>query len=448
MIITIQKSIITFIALYVLLGMSPSSSHATSPDNLFTLDNGLTVYVVQNHKVPAVSHSIWYRVGGIDEPIGKSGIAQFFEHLMFKGTETVASGEFSKVVTRNGGNDNAFTTYDLTAYYQNIASDKLGLVMKMEADRMTNLTLEPREVTTERDVVLEERRTRIDRHPRNILLEQMRASLFLRHPYRRPLIGWQSDIKDLDTQDALAFYKQHYAPNNAVLIVSGDVTVEEVKELAQKYYGVIPARELKPREFPAEPSHSVPRTLIYEDAKIRKPELISFYLAPSLNYGEQKHVYALELLARILGGSQTSRLYQELVVDKQLAASAETGYNGLAIGPAIFSLYLLPNDGVSLEQLQAEFNRIVQEMIEQGITEDETRRSKNVLKSEAIYAKEGLQRIGHIYGSVLARGISVDYIDQWEDNIESVTEEDLIRAAKHVIQEQHSVTGILRSPES
>lgn len=436
--------------LCVLLAVSSWGAHADTPkENFFTLDNGLSVLVIQNHKVPAVSHTIWYRVGGIDEPEGKSGIAHFLEHLMFKGTDTIASGQFSKIVTKNGGNDNAFTSYDYTAYYQKIASDKLELVMKMEADRMVNLTLDTRDVITERDVVLEERRTRIDRHPRNILLEQMRASLFLNHPYRRPLIGWENDIKELDKQDALDFYQKHYAPNNAILIVSGDVSVSHVKALAEKYYGVIPKMDLQPRVFPTEPIHKVPRRLVYEDDKVRKPELIKFYLAPSMNYGEHKHVYALELLSRILGGSQTSRLYRDLVIDKGLAANVETGYNGVAVGPGVFSLYILPSEGIAVETVELEFKRVVEEMIKNGIDQDEIRRSKNVLKSEAIYAKDGLQGIAHIYGSVLVKGLSIDYVDRWEENIESVTEEDLIRAAQHVIQEDNSsVTGILRSPKT
>lgn len=419
----------------------------TVPHHLEKLDNGLQILVLPNHKVPVISHTIWYKVGAIDEPSGQSGIAHFLEHLMFKGTENLESGEFSTRVARNGGEDNAFTSYDYTAYYQKIAADKLPMVMEMEADRMTGLILDKDEVLTERDVVLEERRTRIDRHPRNILLEIMRNNLFQNHPYQIPLIGFEHEIKTLNADHAKAFYQRYYAPNNAVLVIAGDVTAAKAMQLAQQYYGSIPARDIRRLNKTKEPSinaKGLNRQMTLTTDRVKTPELIRYYQAPSMNEGVRKHVYALEILSRVIGGSQTSHLYRRLVLDKKIAVSVEMGYDGVAKGPGILTLYVIPASGVDIETIQQAVDEELQDIITNGVDEKAIERAKNILISEAIYAQDGVQSLAHIYGRVLVSDLPISYIEQWEENIQQVTAAQIQAAAAYLFQKEKSVTGILQ----
>jgi zinc protease len=239
----------------------------------FTLSNGLTVVVLTNDRLPVVSQMVWYKVGAADDPSGKSGLAHFLEHLMFRGTGDIAPGEFSRIVSRNGGVDNAFTSADTTAYYQTVAADRLELVMKLEADRMTNLALDEKEVLPERQVIIEERRSRTENNPGALLREQMNAAMFLNHPYRIPIIGWRQEMETLSREDALAFYKRHYAPNNAILIISGDVTIERVRELAEKYYGAIKPASVPPRVRAPEPPQIAARRVTLESDRVRDPRV-------------------------------------------------------------------------------------------------------------------------------------------------------------------------------
>ena len=281
----------------------------------FTLANGLQVVVVENHRAPVVTHMVWYRCGAADEKPGKTGIAHFLEHLMFKGTKTMGPGAFSAKVARYGGDENAFTASDYTAYFQSVAVERLADVMRLEADRMANLVLTDKEVLPERDVILEERRQRTDNEPGARLSEMMRASLFLNHPYRMPTIGWENEMRGLTTADALDWYGKWYAPNNAILIIAGDVTVDQVRPLAEKYYGVIAKRDVPVRSRPQEPTQFAPRRVTLESAEVKQGQWSRQYQAPSYRIGPKEDVYALEVLAEILGGNTTSRLYRRLVVD-------------------------------------------------------------------------------------------------------------------------------------
>ena len=330
-----------------------SSEAAVFNPETFTLDNGMQVVVVTNRRAPVVSHHVWYKVGSADSPPGKSGLAHFLEHLMFKGTSHLASGEFSRIVARNGGNENAFTGPDYTGYFQTIAKDRLETVMRMEADRMTNLRLEPGEVLTERDVVLEERSLRVDNDPGARLGELVNATQYLNHPYRLPVIGWRHEMASYTREDALAFYRTWYAPNNAVLIVAGDIDAAELRPLAEKYYGVIPARAVPERHRLAEPPQDAPREVDLADPRVQQPSLIRSYLAPSFDAGASEHAYPLEVLAEILGGTSTSRLYRALVIDQKLATSAGAFYRGTALDLTTFRVYASPRPGVSLDELEA-----------------------------------------------------------------------------------------------
>ena len=268
-------------------GKGQISEAAVFNPETFTLDNGMQVVVITNRRAPVVTHHVWYRIGSSDSPPGKSGLPHFHEHLMFKATKDLASGEFSKEVARNGGNENAFTGPDYTGYFQTIAKDRLELVMRMEADRMTNLVLAEDEVLRERDVVLEERSMRVDNNPSARFSEQMNAAQFLHHPYRMPVIGWRHEIEAYTREDSLEFYRTWYAPNNAILLVAGDIDAAELKPLAEKYYGSIPAREIPERVRVQEPPQAAARTVTLRDERVRQPSWLRFLHGAELHLGRE-----------------------------------------------------------------------------------------------------------------------------------------------------------------
>jgi zinc protease len=267
---------------------------------------------------------------------------------MFKGTETLGSGEFSEVVAANGGTDNAFTSYDYTAYFQRVAADRLELMMEMEADRMVNLSLDPEDVDTERQVILEERNQRTENEPGALFGEQRNAAQYMNHPYGIPIIGWRHEMEGLSLEDAKAFYRQHYAPNNAILIVAGDVEPEEVRALAETHYGPIPANpDLQPRARPSEPPQLAERRLSFADPRVAQPYVVRTYLAPERNAGDQREAAALLLLAEVLGGSgQTSVLAQKLQFDTQVAVYTSAFYGGVSLDNTTFGLIIVPAEGV------------------------------------------------------------------------------------------------------
>ncbi|MCZ6763756.1 MAG: pitrilysin family protein, partial [Alphaproteobacteria bacterium] len=324
-------------ALFLLLPAFSSAARAQlfNPE-YFVLDNGLEVVVLENHRAPIVSHMVWYKVGGADEPPGKSGLAHFFEHLMFMGTEKYPAGEFSDIVARNGGRENAFTSQDYTGYFQNVAADRLELMMELESDRMRGLILTAEVIEPERLVIIEERRQRVERTPQGLLGEQVSAATFANHPYRVPVIGWEDEIRTLTLDDLKTFYDTWYAPNNAVLIVAGDVEVDEVRRMAATYYGPIAARNVPERIRPAEPVHQAPREVVLTDARVPQPSWTRRYLAPSYKSGDTQHSYPLQVLSQILGGGTTSRLYRELVIEQGLAVAAGSSYSAGVLDLAIF----------------------------------------------------------------------------------------------------------------
>lgn len=413
----------------------------------FTLANGMQVVVVTNRRAPVVLHMMWYKVGAADEPPGKSGIAHFLEHLMFKGTKSLPSGMFSKIVANNGGQENALTSSDYTAYYQSVARDRLETVMKIEADRMINLDLPEKEVEAERKVILEERRQRTENSPRSILWEQANAALYLNHPYRIPTIGWEHEMKGLSKADALDFYRRWYAPNNAVLVVAGDVTAADVRPLAEKYYGVIPRRDIAERARPLEPPHRHARRVTYRDARVDQPNWSRFFIAPSYNRGETQHVYALQVLSEILGGGATSRLYQEIVVKQKLAASAGAGYSGSNYDYSNFYVYVSPRTGVELERVEKSIEAAIAALLEKGVTAEEVARAKQVLIDRAAFAHDNLRTGAMSLGVALSTGRSVADVEAWPDRIGKVSVGEVNAAARHVLKDTGSVTAILLGTE-
>jgi zinc protease len=409
----------------------------------FSLDNGLKVVVIENHRAPIAMQMLWYRVGAADEEAGESGLAHFLEHLLFKGTKTIKPGEFSRTISRIGGRDNAFTSYDFTAYFQRAAAHELETIMRLEADRMHNLVLTDEVVLPERDVVLEERRSRTDNSPAAQLREQVRRALYLNHPYGRPVIGWMSEIKKLTTENALAFYRKHYAPNNAMLIIAGDVSVENVRMLAEKYYGPIPSRVVPARVRPKEPPHRAARRVVLKNVRVRLPSWSRTYLAPSYAAGEKRHVYPLEVLAQVLGGGLTSRLYRKLVVERGIASSAGAWYSGDGLDYGEFGVYVSPKAGGDIQVLE---NAMVEELaaaIKEGFQPADIDRAKKLISAQAIYARDGIRAGPNAIGQAFTQGQTIEDVEAWPERILAVTPEQVMAAAKAVLIVESSVTSIL-----
>ena len=421
---------------------APLRAAVFSPET-FTLDNGLQVVVVENARAPIVVQMVWYKVGAADEPPGKSGIAHFLEHLMFKGTPSVPSGEFSKIVAANGGSDNAFTSQDYTAYVQRVASDRLELVMRMEADRMANLRLTDEKVAPERGVVQEERRQRTGNSPSAQLYERRRAIAYLRHPYRIPVIGWEREIDRLTTEDALAFYRRHYAPNNAILIVSGDANAAEVRRLAEKHYGPIPRRAVPERVRPVEPDQLASKRVTMKSPRVHVPSLSITFRAPSYSAGETRHAYPLLLLSDILGGGSTSRFHRRLVIEEKAASGAGAGYLGIALDMGEFSVSASALAGGDIARLEALLRAEIERVIEHGITEAELSRSKRAMLAGAIYARDGLRAAPRVIGRALTTGQTIADVEAWPDRISAITAAEVLDAARAVFVERRSVTAVL-----
>jgi zinc protease len=410
----------------------------------FKLDNGLDVVVIPDHRAPVVTHMIWYKVGSADETPGKSGLAHFLEHLMFKGTTKNPAGKFSQVVAEIGGQENAFTSSDYTGYYQRVPAEKLKTVMEFEADRMTGLVLSDDVVLPERDVILEERNQRIDNNPGARLGEQIDAALFLNHPYGRPVIGWRHEMEQLSRGDALAFYQRFYAPNNAVLVVAGDVTPAEVKTLSEATYGkVSPMPKLAPRVRPQEPPPIAVRSLTVSDPRVEQPSVRRSYLVPSSSTAKPGESEALEVLAHILGSGSNSRLYDTLVVKKRVAVSAGAWYSGNAVDMGKFGVYGVPQPDETLPKLETEIDAVIAEVAGNGVTPEELSRAKTRLVADAVYAQDSQAAMARWYGASLTTGSTVADVLAWPDRIKAVTADQVKEAAKHWLEKERSVTGYL-----
>ena len=413
------------------------------PVETFTLGNGLQVVVLPNHRVPAVTQMVWYKVGAADDPRGRSGLAHFLEHLMFKGTKAQPPGAFGALIAQNGGRDNAFTGEDYTAFHETVAREQLDLVMRLEADRMTGLVLDEPGVLSEREVVLEERRTRIDNDPSALLREQLYANLFLNDSSRVPTIGWESEIRKLGTTDALAFYRDWYIPNNAVLIVAGDADPAEVRRLAEKNFGGLPAGTPPPRLRLDEPEHRAPVRLEMKSARVAQPSWRRYYVAPSYRTGAAEQAFALQVLAEILGGGVGSRLYQNLVLKDGVALSASADYSPTALGMTTFALSATPKPGTSVPDLERAIARELRRVVEHGVEPDEVRRAVQRMQAASVYSRDSLSGLANIVGGALAMGRTLDDVAVWPDRIGAVTPAEVQQAARAVLVERNSATGIL-----
>lgn len=417
----------------------------SDPPATFTLGNGLQVVVIPDHRTPVVTQMIWYKVGSADETPGKSGLAHFLEHLMFKGTAKHPAGEFSQTVLRIGGNENAFTSTDYTGYFQRVPREQLAKMMEFEADRMTGLILKDENVLPERDVVLEEYNMRVANNPEARLIEQIMAALYLNHPYGRPVIGWHHEIEKLNREDALAFYKRFYAPNNAILVIAGDVDAKDVRPMAEQTFGqvapqpAIPARRLRPQE----PEPVAPRTVTLADARVEQPSLKRYYLVPSAATAAAGESPALDVLAQLLGNGSNSYLYRALVVDKPLAVSAGAGYQGTSLDATQFSISASPKPGVEFSQIEQVIDRVISEVCQNPARAEDLERVKTQLIAEAIYAQDNQATLARWYGGALTTGLSIADIRSWPDRIRAVTAEQVRAAAQKWLDKKRSVTGYL-----
>lgn len=415
----------------------------------FTLENGLEVVVIEDHRAPIVVQMIWYRAGAADEPPGKSGVAHFLEHLMFKGTDDIPPNQFSALIEAQGGDDNAFTSWDYTAYFQRISADRLEMVMKMEADRMRNLRLTEEDVATERQVILEERAQRTDSDPGSLLNEQMRATQYLNHRYGTPIIGWRHEIEGLTRQDALDWYSRFYAPNNATLVIAGDVTPEQVRALAEKHYGPLtPSEGIAPRMRPQEPPQLAERRITLADGRVSNPYVFRSYLAAERDPGAQEEAAALTILAALLGGDgQTSHLARSLQFDTQTAVYTSAFYDGTSIDDGTFGLVVVPAPGVSLDQAEAALDKALADFLAKGPDPAAFERIKTQIRASEIYAKDNVQGLANTYGEELTIGLTLADVQSWPAVLDAVTLQDVMATAEQVLNRDRAVTGWLTLPQ-
>ena len=410
----------------------------------FTLDNGMQVVVIPDHRAPVVTHMVWYKTGAADETQGKAGVAHLLEHLMFKGTPEHPDDSFDRLLRANGGDGNAFTTQDYTAYFQKVMKDRLPLVMELEADRMQNLELTDETVLPERSVVLEERRQRIDNEPSGLLSEQMDAAMYTAHPYGKPVIGWMPQVSKLTRQDAMDFYAAHYEPENAILIVAGDVTPDEVKALAERYYGPLKNKRPVPERLRAEePEPNAERRVTMTDPRVSTPSWQRQYLTPAARQLPQREELAMSLLAEIIGGSNQSRFFQILNIDKKLAAYSGAWFDADQLDYGNFGVYASPNPGISIETVEQEVDAILNDVVSKGVTQEELDRSRNNMIASAVYLLDSQDKLARLFGVALATGQTVDDVKNWDKDLATVTVDDVNKAARSILNRNASVTGVL-----
>jgi zinc protease len=409
----------------------------------FVLQNGLQVVVIPDRRAPVVTQVVAYKVGAADDPPGISGLAHFFEHMMFRGTRSVPGGGFSQTIARNGGDDNAFTTHDYTVFHEQISKDKLRLVAHLEADRMGNLDLSESAVMAERDIVAEERRLRVDNDPQALALEQAEAALYLSHPYGRPVIGWPEEIRRIGRGEAENFYRRHYAPNNAVLIVVGDVTAEEVRSVAEAEYG-----RLQPRDLGARVDYAQPRrmgenrlTINRKDAKV--PLFLRLYRVQSYAEAGSGQAEALDLLARLLGGDVTSVLYRKLVVERRIATDVSAAYDGYARDSGQFSISATPRPGVSLETVERAVDEVIGAYTRHAPSKEELARAKAQLVAGATFRRDSQFEMALANARALAIGLTVFDVQQWPARIQALKPKAVQDAAAGALDRNESVTAYL-----
>lgn len=417
---------------------SGTAAEAPAPVTAVTLDNGLRVLLLEDHRSPIVSLQLWYRVGSRNEARGATGIAHFLEHLMFRGTPTNPPGAYARIVERNGGQDNAFTSQDVTSYYVDIAADRLDLVLALEADRMHNLTLDPKIVDSEREVVTEERRTRTEDDPGGALGEEVSALAFRAHPYGQPIIGWAVDLKRISREEIQAFYKTYYAPDNALLVAAGDFKAEALLATIKTMFGSIPRGPEPPKVLAVEPEQNGERRLIVQ----RPAELPIVYLGFPVPNHQSPDAAALDVLSVVLSGGRSSRLYRHLVYERQLALEAGGDYSYFSFDPNLFWFYATPLPGQTPETLEKELLGEMEQLKKEPIGDEELTRARNQIEAGFVFQDDSV----HKRATLLARfeligGFALK--DQYLDRIRAVTVADLQRVAQRYFTPDKKNVGIL-----
>lgn len=409
------------------------------------LENGLRVIVIEDHRIPAVSHNLLFKFGAADDPRGKSGLAHYMEHMLFQGTKEHAPNEYSKLIAAKGGKSNAFTSADYTGYWVNIAKENLSLVMELEADRIQNLQSSDEEFAKEKQVILEERRMRVDNNPDALFAEQMNAALYLHYPYGIPIIGWAQEMESLDKKAVMDFYHAYQHPGNAVLVLSGDITAAQARELAERYYAPVPAREGKVAPRVEEPPQLAPRRVTMHHERVKQPEWDKVYVTPSYGWqaAENKSKFIPLLIADyLLGGSKTSRLYQLLVEKKRLAQAVDTDFNPFRRGPGEFAIDVVPVAEKNIPEIEKLVAQEIERLKNNPPTAREVARAKTQLIAGNLYLRDGLQPLAQVIGHLAMIGLKLDYYFTWEDEIEKITAQDISDSLK-LLDENYSVTGEL-----
>jgi len=408
-----------------------------------TLANGLKVVVKEDHRAPVVVQQIWYKAGSMDERTGVTGIAHVLEHLMFKGTATVPAGEFSKRIAAAGGRENAFTSYDYTAYFQQLHKSKLALAMQLESDRMRNLKLTAADFAKEVKVVMEERRWRTDDEAHSLLQEKMMAAIFQQHPYQHPVIGWMDDLQALTVGDAKAWYDRWYTPNNATLVVAGDVKAAEVFALAQKYYGAIPKRAMQPRRNYDEPKQLGIRRLVVK-APAELPHLVMSFRAPVLrDLAQDWQPYAMEVLAGVLDGNESARLNKRLVREQQVASSVGVGYDSFARGPGLFVLEATPSEGKTVIDVEIALRKEIEQLVKVGVSDEELRRVKAQVMAGEVYKRDSLFYQAMQIGQLESIGLGHRAVPLMLEKLQAVTAEQVRQVAEEFLQDDSLTVAVL-----
>ena len=435
------------VCLTTILGCFTTQAVAGSQAQEYRLANGLRIIVQEDKRAPTVAHMIWYRIGSMDELSGTTGVAHVLEHMMFKGTKKLKPGDFSAKVAALGGRDNAFTSKDYTAYFQQIEKSRLEDVMALEADRMQNLTMDKAEFAKEINVVMEERRLRTDDQPISKVFEALNATAFVAHPYRNPIVGWMDDLKNMTAADALAWYERWYAPNNATMVVTGDVDAKRVFVLAEKYFGKIPVKTLPKTKPQNEPQQTGIRRVVVQ-APAENPYLVLAYKAPTLRDVEKDDdVHALDVLSAVLDGYDNARLPAKLVRTDRVATSAGASYDNTSRGPSLFMLMGVPAQGTTTEQLEQRLRDEVTRIAKDGVSPSELNRVKRQLIASQVYKRDSIFGQAMEIGGMEMAGISYKQIDRIIEKLAAVTPEQVQAVAKkYFTDDQLTVASLVPLP--
>ncbi|MBF0422095.1 MAG: insulinase family protein [Magnetococcales bacterium] len=410
------------------------------------LDNGLRVILVHEAKAPVVVTEVWYRVGGIDERAGKTGLSHMLEHMMFRGTQEVPAGEYSRIIARHGGEDNASTSWDYTSYWSKLSSDHLDLALRLEADRMHNLIIDPGKFHSENLVVREERRTRYDSNPQGRFFEKFKTFFFQDHPYGRPVIGWMSDILGYTVKDLETWYRTWYTPDNAILVVVGDVDFNQAKKMIQTYFAPITSGTRKvAARLPEMQQVTGGRRLLEQDKGAMGPVLHLAWPAPSLTFGHPEDVYSMNVLTTILGGSGSSRLYRRVVMEQQLAVSVEAQFGGgYSLGLDTLEISSEPRDGIALAKLEMALLNDVDSLGNTLVADEELQRAKNGLLAEWIYSKDSVDHLAALIGHLSVNGLDWrQFVEHYPTRIQDVTATQIRDIARRYLAKDKAVIGIL-----